>query len=102
MMICLTLALTAQLICSSDDKLVCTDNGSIAQLIDVPACTSTEQGQVIAPETGISRTNDATGCPAERIIQGGFRAIARLCVGRMGRTADASELALKQHDIRLN
>jgi hypothetical protein len=45
MMTCLELALTAQLICLSDHTPVCTDNGSIAQLIDVPACTSTEPSQ---------------------------------------------------------
>ena len=45
MMTCLELALTAQLICLSDHTLVCTDNGSIAQLLDIPACTSTERSQ---------------------------------------------------------
>lgn len=42
MMTCVELALTAQLFCLSDHTPVCTDNGSIAQLIGVPACSSTE------------------------------------------------------------
>jgi hypothetical protein len=42
MMTCLELALTAQLICLSDETPVCTDNGSVAQLLGLPACTSTE------------------------------------------------------------
>jgi hypothetical protein len=42
MMTCLELALTAQLICLSDETPVCTDNGSIAQLLGLPVCTSTE------------------------------------------------------------
>ena len=45
MMTCVELALTAQLICLSDHTPVCTDNGSIAQLIGVPACSSTEPSQ---------------------------------------------------------
>lgn len=45
MMTCLELALTAQLICLSDHRLVCSDNGSIAQLLGVPACTKTELNQ---------------------------------------------------------
>ena len=42
MMTCLELELTAQLICMVDGTPVCTDNGSIAQLLGLPVCTSTE------------------------------------------------------------
>jgi hypothetical protein len=42
MMTCLELALTAQLFCLSDETPVCTDNGSVAQLLDLPFCTRAE------------------------------------------------------------
>ena len=45
MMTCLELALTAQLICVSGQTIVCTDNGSIAQLLGVPGCTITERSR---------------------------------------------------------
>jgi hypothetical protein len=45
LMICVKLALTAQLICVSDHTLVCTDNGSLAQLIGVSACTGPDRSQ---------------------------------------------------------
>jgi hypothetical protein len=45
MMTCLELALTAQLICVSGQTIVCTDNGSIAQLLGAPACTIVERSQ---------------------------------------------------------
>jgi hypothetical protein len=35
MMICIELALTAQLFCYSDHTFVCTDNGSLAKLIGI-------------------------------------------------------------------
>ena len=38
-------ALTAQLICMSGQTIACTDNGSIAQLLAVPACTITERSR---------------------------------------------------------
>ena len=44
-MTCLELALTAQLICMSGQTIACTDNGSIAQLLAVPACTITERSR---------------------------------------------------------
>jgi hypothetical protein len=37
--------LTAQLICVSGQTIVCTDNGSIAQLLGVAACTITERSR---------------------------------------------------------
>jgi hypothetical protein len=40
-MTCLELALTAQLICLLDVTPVCTDNGSVAQLLGLPACINT-------------------------------------------------------------
>ena len=45
MVTCLELALTAQLICLSDVTPVCTDNGSVAQLLALPACTNNAQIQ---------------------------------------------------------
>jgi hypothetical protein len=45
LMICVKLALTAQLICFSDHTFVCTDNGSLAQLIGVSACTGPDRSQ---------------------------------------------------------
>jgi hypothetical protein len=36
LMTCLELALTAQLICLADGTPVCTDNGSVAQLLGLP------------------------------------------------------------------
>jgi len=45
MLTCSELALTAQLICFSAQTPVCTDNGSIAQILDIPDCTSTELSQ---------------------------------------------------------
>jgi hypothetical protein len=42
-MTCLALALTAQLICLSDHTLVCTDNGSVAQLLNIPTCNRIER-----------------------------------------------------------
>jgi len=61
MMTCRELALTAQLICLSDHTPVCTDNGSIAQLIDVPACSSTEPSQrtTRVPRTDRSKWDEA-------------------------------------------
>jgi hypothetical protein len=44
-MTCLELALTAQLICVSGQTIVCTDNGSIAQLLGAAACTITERSR---------------------------------------------------------
>jgi hypothetical protein len=44
-MTCVELALTAQLICVSGQTIVCTDNGSIAQLLGVAACTITERSR---------------------------------------------------------
>jgi hypothetical protein len=43
MVTCVELALTAQLICFSNQTFVCTDNGSLAQLIGVSACTGPDQ-----------------------------------------------------------
>src|SRR4029077_4463468 len=45
MMTCVQLALTAQLICFSDHAFVCTDNGSLAHLIGVSACTGPDRSQ---------------------------------------------------------
>jgi hypothetical protein len=45
MITCVKLALTGQLICVSDQTLVCTDNGSLAQLIGVSACTGPDRSQ---------------------------------------------------------
>jgi len=45
MMTCVQLALTAQLICFSDHTFVCTDNGSLAHLIGVSACTGPDRSQ---------------------------------------------------------
>ena len=45
MITCVKLALTAQLICVSDHTFVCTDNGSLAQLIGVSACTGPDRSQ---------------------------------------------------------
>jgi hypothetical protein len=45
MMTCVELALTAQLICFSNQTFVCTDNGSVAQLMGVSACTGPDQSQ---------------------------------------------------------
>jgi hypothetical protein len=45
MITCVKLTLTAQLICFSDHTFVCTDNGSLAQLIGVSACTGPDRSQ---------------------------------------------------------
>jgi hypothetical protein len=45
-MTCLELALTAQLICVSGQTIVCTDNGSIAQLLHTAACTTMERSRL--------------------------------------------------------
>jgi hypothetical protein len=47
MMTCIELALTAQLFCYSDHSFVCTDNGSLAKLIGVSACTGPGQRRVL-------------------------------------------------------
>ena len=54
MITCVKLALTAQLICVSDHTFVCTDNGSLAQLIGVSAYTRTkrDRGPVEAATRG--------------------------------------------------
>jgi hypothetical protein len=45
MLTCFELALTAQLICLSAQTPVCADNGSIAQILGVPACPGAERSQ---------------------------------------------------------
>jgi hypothetical protein len=47
-MICIELALTAQLFCYSDHTFVCADNGSLAKLIGVSACTGPGRPRVLA------------------------------------------------------
>jgi hypothetical protein len=45
-MTCFELALTAQLICVSGQTIVCTDNGSIAQLLHIAGCTTMERSRL--------------------------------------------------------
>jgi hypothetical protein len=58
MMICIELALTAQLFCYSDHTFVCTDNSSLAKLIGVSACTGPDRPRVLA----IPVSTTATSC----------------------------------------
>ena len=60
MMTCIELALTAQLVCYSDHTFVCTDNGSLAKLIGVSACTGPGQRRVLA--IPVSTTGNNTSC----------------------------------------
>ena len=59
MMTCIELALTAQLICYSDHTFVCTDNGSVAKLIGVSACTGPDRRRVLAIPVS---TTENTSC----------------------------------------
>ena len=60
MMICIELALTAQLFCYSDHTFVCTDNGSLAKLIGISACTGPGRPRVLA--IPLSATDTACEC----------------------------------------
>jgi len=60
MMTCIELALTAQLICYSDHMIVCTDNGSVAKLIGVSACTGPGRRRVLA--VPVSRIGNNISC----------------------------------------
>ena len=66
-MTCVELALTAQLICFSDHTFVCTDNGSIAQLIGVSACTRRVPGRDLA--VPVSTIGDGTSSHARAVTR---------------------------------